>query len=929
MNGNLCPHCHTPNRPGSRFCIKCGKLLTVSQAAGASALCPRCRVPVRQGARFCPACGYPLSGPPAAAAGSSVGPTLVVRWPGGQTEEHALAKQVVYVGRATSNDIVLNFPTVSAQHLRLDVAASGIRIMDLGSTNGTQLNGRRISPNVLQSWRPGDVIRVGDLRGNSVSMTLKGRAGDSLRTRALGMQDLAQLARVIVGRDPSSELHLDHPIVSWRHAELVRQNGGFVIRDLGSSNGTFVNGQRVTGWVTLGIGDVIQIGPFKLVYDGQAQGLAKSVSRGHRLDAIKLGMQVSGGRMILTDISLSVQAGEFVALVGGSGAGKSTLMKAMNGYNPATHGQMLIDGENLYPNLDAYRTLMGYVPQDDIIHKELPVRLALWYAAKLRLPDANAGEIEGRIQDVLRMVEMTEHADKPVRVLSGGQRKRVSIAVELLAQPDLLFLDEPTSGLDPGLEKKMMYDMNLLADQGRTVVLVTHATANIEQCNHVAFLVQGSLAYYGPPRDAISFFQARDFADIYLKLSEEVNPAEGKLAPPELQPYYQAVQARLSSSPDRQRGNGGVSRMPAGLLWAEHYRHSALHQKYVASRLPHVAQARQPSQNVPGRRPKPARDSVLRQIWILARRQFDLIRHDIRTLFILLLMMPVIGLLFMMVSAKEDLTGKQLTPAQIEAELKAELADAEVGETASYMPEPDASTLITMLCLAMTQAGTFGAAYEIVKEGAIFKRERAINLRVGAYVLSKVIVLGCFAVVQVASVLLILSLKVDLDIDPILDFFPIGALELFVTLVFAVLASIMLGLFVSAIVPTPDVVLYVILVQLFVQIILSGTMFPLPNNPASKMVVSYWTMDAVGSTVDVQELNEESTRCIVVEKPLLDGSGTELDIHCESAARDKEDLGLDYEHSSDHLLLDWGALLAQTVVWGGLTMWVQARKKTE
>jgi len=369
--------------------------------------------------------------------------------------------------------------------------------------------------------------------------------------------------------------------------------------------------------------------------------------------------------------------------------------------------------------------------------------------------------------------------------------------------------------------------------------------------------------------------------------------------------------------------------MPAGLLWAEHYRHSALHQKYVASRLPHVAQARQPSQNVPGRRPKPARDSVLRQIWILARRQFDLIRHDIRTLFILLLMMPVIGLLFMMVSAKEDLTGKQLTPAQIEAELKAELADAEVGETASYMPEPDASTLITMLCLAMTQAGTFGAAYEIVKEGAIFKRERAINLRVGAYVLSKVIVLGCFAVVQVASVLLILSLKVDLDIDPILDFFPIGALELFVTLVFAVLASIMLGLFVSAIVPTPDVVLYVILVQLFVQIILSGTMFPLPNNPASKMVVSYWTMDAVGSTVDVQELNEESTRCIVVEKPLLDGSGTELDIHCESAARDKEDLGLDYEHSSDHLLLDWGALLAQTVVWGGLTMWVQARKKTE
>jgi ABC-type multidrug transport system fused ATPase/permease subunit len=221
-------------------------------------------------------------------------------------------------------------------------------------------------------------------------MTLKGRAGESLQTRRLGMHELAQFSRVIMGRNPSSQMHLDHPSVSWRHAEIVRQDGGFAIRDLGSSNGTFVNGQRVTGWIPLGFGDVIQIGPFKLVYDGQVQGLAASVSRGHRLDAIKLGVQVAGGRMILNEVSLSVQAGEFVALVGGSGAGKSTLMKAMNGYNPATHGEMLIDGKDLYPNLDAYRTLMGYVPQDDIIHKELPVRLALWYAAKLRLPDASA-----------------------------------------------------------------------------------------------------------------------------------------------------------------------------------------------------------------------------------------------------------------------------------------------------------------------------------------------------------------------------------------------------------------------------------------------------------------------------------------------------------------------------------------------------------
>ena len=972
MDSRLCPHCHTPNRPDGRFCINCGKSLAADQTAVVSAICPQCQVSVRQEARFCPSCGYPLKDlqkDPHTTAGEAPPPglpTLVVRWPGGRTEKHTLSRKAIQVGRVPGNDIVLDFPTLSARHLRLDVTESGILVTDLNSTNGTQLNGQRIRPNVPQTWQIGDVLRVGDLHGNSLSMILEGDTGEHLRTRPLGMQKLAQFSQALIGRDPNSQLHLNHPTVSWQHAEIVRRNGGFSIRDLDSSNGTFVNGRRVSEWLALGVGDVIQIGPFKLVYDSQVQGLTTVMSRGHRLDAIGLGMQVTSGRMILNEISLSVQAGEFAALVGGSGAGKSTLLKAMNGYNPATHGEMLIDEKDLYANLDAYRMLMGYVPQDDIIHRVLPVRLALWYAAKLRLPDASAGEIERRIQDVLRTVEMTEHAGKPVRVLSGGQRKRVSIAVELLAQPDLLFLDEPTSGLDPGLEKKMMYDLNRLADQGRTVVLVTHATANIEQCNHVAFLVEGHLAYYGPPREAISFFKAQDFADIYLKLSQQVNPAQEKPAPPELQPYYQAVQARLSSLDEEEQGNGQTASMPAGLLWAEHYRRSSLYQKYVADRQPHVApagqtslitpdqlpkQSRRPLDHLrrsrlyqkyiarqrpgvtparpatpgpPARQLKRARDSTLRQIGILARRQFDLIRHDVRTLFILLLMMPIIAVLFMMVSNKEDLTGKPLTQSKIEAELGAELAGAEVGEKIDYMPEPTATQLLSMLGLAITQAGTFGAAYEIVKERAIFKRERAVNLRVVAYVFSKVLVLTCFAIIQVASVLLIISLKVDLGFDPIFEIFPTGALELFVTLLFAVLASIMLGLLISALVPSADVVLYVILIQLFVQIILSGTLFPLPDNPASKLVISHWTMDAMGSTVDIQELNEKSMVCQVV--PL---AGTETKVVCESAARDEEDLGLNYEHSSEHLLVAWGALLAQAVIFGGATMVVQARKKTE
>jgi ABC-type multidrug transport system ATPase subunit/ABC-type multidrug transport system permease subunit len=789
------------------------------------------------------------------------------------------------------------------------------------------LKGRMIAPDTPQVWQPGEIVRVGDLHGNSISMVLEGGGAPSLHTYPLGMHRLARVTDIVIGRDPASQIALDHPAVSRRHAQVSYRDGERVIRDLGSVNGTFVNGQRVTDWTPLQMGDVIQLGPYRLVYDGQAEQISTSVLQGHRLDAIGLGVRVPDGRMILQDISMSIQGSEFAALVGGSGAGKSTLLKAMNGFHQATHGRMLIDGEPLYANLGAYRTMMGYVPQDDIIHKILPVGRALWYSAKLRLPDATEAEIEHRIGSVLEMVDMAAHRDKPVKILSGGQRKRVSIAAELLAEPDLLFLDEPTSGLDPGLEKKMMYDLNRLADQGKTVVLVTHATANIEQCNHVAFLVQGNLAYFGPPRDAMEFFKAQDFADIYLKLAE---PAEsvGTSVPPEVKSYLPIVKARLGSD-DR--------RLPAGLLWAEAYRNSPIQKQYVADRQAHVDVPRQ-SPERRSQSARPTRDSVLRQLFILARRQFDLIRHDVRTLFILLMMMPLIGALFMVVSDTNAFVGRAVTEGSLRRELLAtlgrtsedELRAEDVDAKVEYIPLADSSNLVVMLGLALTQAGTFGAAYEIVKERAIFRREKSVNLKVSAYVLSKALVLGAFAVIQVVSVLIILGLKVDLSFDPILGVFPSGAVELFVTLLIAVFASIMFGLFISAIVPGPDVVLYVILVQLFTQIILSGTMFPLENNPASKLVTSYWTMDAMGASVDLHRLNQESMVCKVWEGDVPTPGGalsTQRGITCESAVRDT--LELPYEHSQEHLLTTWAALGMQALVWGIATTIVQSRVKSD
>jgi ABC-type multidrug transport system ATPase subunit/pSer/pThr/pTyr-binding forkhead associated (FHA) protein len=958
MSLNQCPSCGAQNSEQASFCGRCGQVLEPqpSKSLGGELECPHCHEPVRPGARFCPSCGYDLAQPsspnqtdlPGILAAGVPAPapkdptqtvhledakgqdSLVVRWMGGDTQRRPLDKAEISIGRAPGSDVLIRHPAVSGHHLRLAISPQGMTVTDLNSTNGTQLNGQRIQPGAPHPVRFGDILRIGDLTGNWVSLVLQSAAGEAARSLSLGQLDLSGQTNFLIGRDPKAYLHLNHPTVSYHHAQIIQQDRGLVIKDLSSTNGTFVNGQRITQ-AMLTSGDQIQIGPFRLAYDARQQSLAPSMRLGHRIDAIRLGREVAGSRrkppaLILKDVSLTVNPGEFIALVGGSGAGKSTLLKAMNGYEPANHGQLLLDGEPLYPRLDVYRTQMGYVPQDDIIHPDLPVKLALSYAARLRLPDARPEEIQARIQDALRAVDLTEHADKPVKILSGGQRKRVSIAVELLARPTLFFLDEPTSGLDPGLEKKMMYDLNRLSDEGRTIVLVTHATANIEQCDQVAFLSQGRLAYYGPPNEALQFFGVRDFSDIYLKLAQEIDPAKGLLPPPELQAYYPP---KISAS----------GKTLAGPLWAEHFQVSEQFERFVAERQKSLSGNGGASIAAAAPRPlRRSRDSRLRQSWILARRHLDLIRLDWRTLFILMLMLPLIGLLFMSVSGKTDFTGRPGSAEQIRLSLESQVLQKirqweqktpairgklDDETEISYVPVENAQTLVTMLALALTQGGTFAAAYEIVKERGVFRRERAVNLSVTAYVFSKVLVLGAFALFQVASVLFIVGLVVDMDFPGAL-FKNSGALELFISLYIAVLASITFGLFISAIVPNQDVVLYAILIQLFIQIILGGALFEINSKAASSITLSYWTTDALGSSVDIDQLNREGWACVGVEVFEEKAGGV---IRRPVCSKVNVALPIDYQHTPAHILTLWSVLIFQGVFWFILTVLVQMRRR--
>ena len=236
-------------------------------------------------------------------------------------------------------------------------------------------------------------------------------------------------------------------------------------------------------------------------------GISRAV--GARIDAIGVG-QHAGERQVLHEVSLSIQPGELVALAGGSGAGKTTLLEVLAGLRAPSTGQVRYDGVRV----DGGGTRpsgVGYVPQDDIIHGELPLRRTLRYAARLRLPAGTPPEQADRVvDDILRELDLADRRDVAVRMLSGGQRKRASIAVELLTRPGTFFLDEPTSGLDPSTSAEVVRLLRQLSRRGVTVVLTTHEPATVDRCDQVVFLARnGHLAFAGTPSQARGASRAR------------------------------------------------------------------------------------------------------------------------------------------------------------------------------------------------------------------------------------------------------------------------------------------------------------------------------------------------------------------------------------------------------------------------------------
>ncbi|MBD2450490.1 ATP-binding cassette domain-containing protein [Nostoc sp. FACHB-152] len=371
----------------------------------------------------------------------------------------------------------------------------------------------------------------------------------------------------VIGSGKACNLVIDDPSVDVLHAIVARQDNKYYLADLDSGQGTRIGRIRLQpkqGYL-LSHGTLIQVGNViieveiitpALQQPSSAQVKMRSpfiTTSGLRLDAIGLNKSSRPmfGTTLLNDISLSFLPREFVVIAGVSGGGKSTLMNALNGQRRAK-GKVLIDGTDLYKNYNAFKNRIGYVPQDDIVHLDLTVSEALNYAVQLRLPFASTNLQQERVKEVIEQLQLTVQKNLPIARLSGGQRKRVSIGVELISHPSLFFLDEATTGLDPGTERQIMEVLRYVADAGSTVILITHATKNVALANLVVFLAKGGrLAYVGPPKLAFKYFQVQDFDAIYDKVERQRTPQQWENYF-RVSPYYERfISERIEGLPPR------------------------------------------------------------------------------------------------------------------------------------------------------------------------------------------------------------------------------------------------------------------------------------------------------------------------------------------------------------------------------------------
>ena len=379
------------------------------------------------------------------------------------------------------------------------------------------LEASQMAPQTQMAPSPAKPPEVGNLATKMFQALLPSKSG--------AIQQPAD--SVTIGRSTDNDIVIQDVLASRHHAFLTQTPLGSEIRDAHSVNGTFVNGVRV-GSAILTEGDVVTIGNVDLVFTRDT--LVRRIEAATRTGGLEVNavcFTVEHGKQLLDHISLTARPGTLTAIIGGSGAGKTTLSRLIAGYTCPTSGTVTFEGHNIHAEYASMRSRVGMVPQDDVVHRQLTVNQALGYAAELRLPpDTSKADREQVVAQVLEELELTKHADTRVDKLSGGQRKRASVALELLTGPSLLILDEPTSGLDPALDRQVMMMLRQLADAGRVVLVVTHSVAYLDICDQILLLAPGGkTAFLGPTTQISAAMGTTNWADIFAKVGADPDEA--------------------------------------------------------------------------------------------------------------------------------------------------------------------------------------------------------------------------------------------------------------------------------------------------------------------------------------------------------------------------------------------------------------------
>ena len=749
---------------------------------------------------------------------------LLVLIPEGELREYYLSdmgKSQLNIGRSSDNDIVLNSSAVSHHHGRLTLQNGKTYYEDLNSSNGTYVDVLGTAKYLHGSQgniglKDGMVLNVGGMGSqNAVYMMYSLCSSDEVWKRIN-----INKKRLSIGRAPGNDIVLSHPAISRQHAAIEPcQAGGYEIVDVSGKNGTLVNGRMINGRKRLKECDIIQIVAFQMIYLKESI-FYKTSSEGISLNIQHLRKVVGGSQKkeLLHDVNLQIESNEFVAIIGGSGAGKTTLMNAISGFDRGgVTGKVYCNGLDLYENFKYMKSVIGYVPQEDIIYQNLTLRKMLEYTAKLKMPDdVSKSERDAQIDAVLDMVELKPQQNTYIRKLSGGQKKRASIAVELLADPRLFFLDEPTSGLDPGTEQNLMRTLSrMAATQKKTIIMVTHTIQNLYLCDRIILMgTGGRCCFSGNLEEARMFFDTENLADAYNVVAANSKEWEAQYAKFQKKDY----QVKTSGE-DSQKTMNPIKR--------------------------------------PGKRP-----SAFRQLMILIQRYLELMKNDWARLLILMIQPVIIGLLLYLVS-----------------------------EETVFDVYENTKTMMFALCCSGIWIGLFNSIQEICKERNILRREYMTNLKLPVYVFSKFAVQSLIGAVQAIFLTGTFLGAIGKNGEGLFldSFFP----ELILSIWLVILASEALGLAVSANAKSGDKAMVAAPFILIIQLLFSGILFKLEGfgEWISYVTVSRWTVEALGSTVNLNDLPLK----LQADYPMIEHEAEAF-----------------FEATKAHVLQDWGILAGMT-----------------